>query len=388
MMTDTNGDTVGELVGDTVGGMDVGIPMEITDFRPVGKGRPPLRSPDKIRSLPAMSSPPALLQVQDLTTSFFTPQGQARAVDRVSLSLSRGETLAVVGESGCGKTVLALSILGLVPDPPGRITAGSVLFDGQDLLTLSEAELTRIRGNRISMIFQEPMTSLNPVFQVGEQIAETLRLHRGLSAREALAQAVDLLGLVGIPDPGERAASYPHELSGGMRQRVMIAMALSCGPDILIADEPTTALDVTIQAQILDLMADLRAKTNAALLLITHDLGVVAGFCRRVLVMYAGRVVEEASVEDLFRRAAHPYTQGLLASLPSLAQGQGQGVRLTPISGTVPSIFALPQGCPFHPRCPKVMDRCRTEDPPMFPARGHAQEGHQARCWLEAPLAP
>ena len=317
-----------------------------------------------------------LLDIRELETSFFTARGTARAVDGVSLSVDRGETMALVGESGCGKTMLALSVMRLVPDPPGRIVGGQVLFDGQDLLQLTEQRMRAVRGNRISMIFQEPMTSLNPVFKIGEQIAEAVRLHRGLAKAEAAAAAVDMLHLVGIPNPTERADNYPHEMSGGMRQRVVIAMALACDPDLVLADEPTTALDVTIQAQILDLMVDLKEKKNASIVLITHDLGIVAQSCSRVAVMYAGQIVEQASVPELFRGPLHPYTQGLLQSIPKLGR-RGEG--LTPITGIVPALTDLPTGCRFNPRCPHAMDRCRAEAPPLL-----AQNGHAVRCWLHA----
>ncbi|ADU62771.1 MAG: ABC transporter ATP-binding protein [Pseudodesulfovibrio sp.] len=314
-----------------------------------------------------------LLDIRGLTTRFSSPQGIAKAVDTVSLSLMQGETLAVVGESGCGKTVLALSILGLVPDPPGRVTDGSVLYQGRDLLDMDESELRRIRGNQISMIFQEPMTALNPVFRIDDQIAEPLRLHQRLDRRAALAGAVDALALVGIPNPAKVARAYPHELSGGMRQRVMIAMALACNPAILIADEPTTALDVTVQAQIIDLMNDLKARMNGSLMLITHDLGVVARMAGRVAVMYAGKVVELCDVGPLFAKPLHPYTQGLLASVPVL----GDRTELNPIPGIVPGIFDLPEGCRFRPRCQRAFDRCTTL-PPLL----EAEPGRQVRCWL------
>lgn len=315
-----------------------------------------------------------LLDIRGLTTCFSSAQGIAKAVDNVSLSFMQGETLAIVGESGCGKTVLALSILGLIPDPPGRVTDGTVLYRGKDLLDLSEHELTHIRGNAISMIFQEPMTALNPVFRINDQIAEPLRLHQKFGKREALEKAVDALKLVGIPNPAKIATSYPHELSGGMRQRVMIAMALACNPDLLIADEPTTALDVTIQAQILDLMDELRERMNGSLMLITHDLGVVARMARRVAVMYSGKIVELAGVNEIYAEPLHPYTRGLLDSMPSL----GETRELRPIPGIVPSIFDLPQGCRFHPRCPKAYPKCSLMLPPLF----EPQPGHTVRCWL------
>ncbi|WP_316900789.1 ABC transporter ATP-binding protein [Pseudodesulfovibrio indicus] len=315
-----------------------------------------------------------LLDIRGLTTCFSSAQGIAKAVDNVSLSFMQGETLAIVGESGCGKTVLALSILGLIPDPPGRVTDGTILYRDRDLLDLSEGELREIRGNAISMIFQEPMTALNPVFRINDQIAEPLRLHQGFGRKEALDKAVDALNLVGIPNPAKIARSYPHELSGGMRQRVMIAMALACNPDILIADEPTTALDVTIQAQILDLMNDLKARMNGSLMLITHDLGVVARMAQRVAVMYSGKIVELAGVNELFKTPFHPYTRGLLASMPTL----GEERELNPIPGIVPGIFDLPGGCRFHPRCPKAYQKCSLLLPPLF----EPEPGRKVRCWL------
>jgi peptide/nickel transport system ATP-binding protein len=328
---------------------------------------------EPVKSLMEQIMSDTLLDIRGLTTRFSSPQGIAKAVDTVSLSLMQGETLAVVGESGCGKTVLALSILGLVPDPPGRVTDGSVLYQGRDLLDMDEAELRRIRGNQISMIFQEPMTALNPVFRIDDQIAEPLRLHQGLDRRAALAGAVDALALVGIPNPAKVARAYPHELSGGMRQRVMIAMALACTPAILIADEPTTALDVTVQAQILDLMNDLKARMNGSLMLITHDLGVVARMAQRVAVMYAGKVVELCEAGPLYADPLHPYTRGLLASVPVL----GDRTELTPIPGIVPGIFDLPEGCRFRPRCKHAFDRCTTL-PPLL----EASPGRRVRCWL------
>ncbi|MDD3310879.1 ABC transporter ATP-binding protein [Pseudodesulfovibrio sp.] len=315
-----------------------------------------------------------LLDIRGLTTCFSSPRGIAKAVDTVSLTIMQGETLAVVGESGCGKTVLALSVLGLVPDPPGRVTEGGVLYRGEDLLDMDERELRRIRGNAISMIFQEPMTSLNPVFRIDDQIAEPLVLHRGLTHRQALDKAADALAQVGIPNPKKVARAYPHELSGGMRQRVMIAMALACAPDLLIADEPTTALDVTIQAQILDLMNDLKARMNGSLMLITHDLGVVARMADRVAVMYSGKVVELSDAASLYEKPLHPYTKGLLASVPTL----GDRSALRPIPGVVPSIFDLPEGCRFHPRCPRAFPKCSLILPPLR----QAAPGRHVRCWL------
>jgi peptide/nickel transport system ATP-binding protein len=326
-----------------------------------------------------------LLAVEDLKTHFYTRDGMVRAVDGVSYTVNAGETLAVVGESGCGKSVTALSILRLVPSPPGRIVGGAIRFQGVDLLTLSEAEMRAIRGNKISMIFQEPMTSLNPVLTVSYQIAETLRLHHGLDARSAARRAVEMLRLVHMPEPERRARQYPHQLSGGMRQRVMIAMALACNPKLLIADEPTTALDVTIQAQILDLMRELKAKIGAAIVLITHDLGVVAEMAQRVVVMYAGRKVEEAPVRALFGRPHHPYTMGLLASVPRLGAARGRQApeRLVEIPGTVPLLRDPIVGCAFAPRCGFVTARCHRETP-AFEMKGAE---HFAACFESHRIA-
>lgn len=315
-----------------------------------------------------------LMKIQGLCTEFVTRRGVVRAVDGLDLELHHGETLGIVGESGCGKSVTALSILRLVPKPQGRITSGQVLYKGIDLLSLPESALRRIRGNEISMIFQEPMTSLNPVYTVGFQIREVLRKHRGLTKDEAHREAIHALSLVGIPDPESRVDAYPHQLSGGMCQRAMIAMALACRPKILIADEPTTALDVTIQAQILDLIQRLKKEINMAVVLITHDLGVVAETCSRVVVMYAGRAVEEASVMDLFRLPAHPYTRGLFASLPKIG---GQRGKLTPIPGTVPGLHRLPPGCAFQDRCSRASGPCLTEVPDWT----ELSKGHRVRCW-------
>ncbi len=321
----------------------------------------------------------ALLDIQGLQTHFHTARGVARAVDDLDLALGAGETLAVVGESGCGKTMLALSVLRLVPQPPGKIVAGRMLFRGQDLLALSEAQMRGVRGNQISMIFQEPMTALNPVFTVGEQIAEVFRTHRRAGKAEAREAAREMLDMVGFPNPVRSLESYPHQLSGGMRQRVVIAMALACNPALILADEPTTALDVTIQAQILRLMLALQERNNASILLITHDLGIVAQTCQRVQVMYAGRIVESADVQTLFAEPMHPYTQGLLRSLPRGERKPGTPrVRLTPIPGTVPGLYELPRGCAFHPRCPHAFERCREEAPAPIPCG----TGHSARCWL------
>jgi peptide/nickel transport system ATP-binding protein/oligopeptide transport system ATP-binding protein len=308
--------------------------------------------------------------------------GTARAVDGVSLDLYPGETLGVVGESGCGKTVMSLSILRLVPEPPGHIRPGSLIeFEGHNLLTLPPRDLRAVRGNRIAMIFQEPMTSLNPVLTIGDQVAEAAIVHQHLSRAVARRRAFELLRQVGIPEPEERVDHYPHQLSGGMRQRVMIAMALICRPQILIADEPTTALDVTIQAQILELLARLRQELGMAVLLITHDLGVVAGTADRVVVMYAGQVVETAPTPELFAHPRHPYTEGLMESIPRLDRPRA---RLHSIPGSVPAATAWPQGCRFHPRCPYAWDKCRAEEPPLLET---GTDGHTARCWLVAEPA-
>src|ERR1700730_1452693 len=326
-----------------------------------------------------------ILEIADLRTWFFTRDGVVRAVDGVSFPVIPGETLAIVGESGCGKSVTALSILRLIPSPPGRIVSGAIHFAGRDLLGLSEAEMRQVRGNEISMIFQEPMTSLHPVLTIGRQIAETLTLHQGLGHRAALAKAADVLRLVHIPEADRRIGEYPHQLSGGMRQRVMIAMALACNPKLLIADEPTTALDVTIQAQILDLMRELKQKIDAAIVLITHDLGVVAEMAQRVVVMYAGRKAEEAPVATLFRRPLHPYTKGLLASLPKLGAtlAQERLPRLAEIAGTVPSLREEIPGCPFAARCPFATDICRRE----MPAFEEKEAGHYAACFHSDEVA-
>jgi len=326
-----------------------------------------------------------LLAVENLKTHFYTSDGVVHAVDGVSYAVNAGETLAVVGESGCGKSVTALSILRLVPSPPGRIVAGTIRFQGADLLTLSEAEMRAIRGNKISMIFQEPMTSLNPVLTVSRQIGETLRLHQGLDAYSAGRRAVEMLRLVHIPEPERRARQYPHQLSGGMRQRVMIAMALACNPKLLIADEPTTALDVTIQAQILYLMRELKAKTGTAIILITHDLGVVAEMAQRVVVMYAGRKVEEAPVRALFVSPRHPYTLGLLASVPRLGAARGSQApqRLAEIPGTVPSLRDPIVGCAFAQRCRFATERCHRETPPLE----MKTEQHLAACFESYRIA-
>ena len=328
----------------------------------------------------------ALLEVTDLKTYFFLRHGILKAVDGVSFTLKPHETLAIVGESGCGKSMTALSLMRLIPEPPGRIVGGSVKLDDVDLLTLDERAMRSVRGKDISMIFQEPMTSLNPVMTVGRQIAETLLLHEDMSRREALSRAVDILRLVRIPEAEQRLKEYPHQLSGGMRQRVMIAMALACNPKVLLADEPTTALDVTIQAQILDIILDLQKKLGTALILITHDLGVVAETAQRVIVMYAGKKVEEALVGELFARPLHPYTHGLMASIPRLDLLRGEAAntrgRLQEIPGIVPALTNLPPGCAFAPRCPFAEDRCRTQAPLYEEKR----PGHWAACWRSDAL--
>ena len=317
----------------------------------------------------------SLLSVRDLKTYFFTADGVTRAVDGISFSLAAAETLGIVGESGCGKSVTALSILQLLPPKLGRIVGGQVVFQGRDLTKLDEAAMRAIRGNSIAMIFQEPMTSLNPVFTVGHQIAEAVRIHEGYDRKAAAARSVEMLALVRIPDPGKRARDYPHQFSGGMRQRVMIAMALACGPKLLIADEPTTALDVTIQAQILNLISELQQRTGTAVILITHDLGVVAETCERVAVVYAGRKVEEARVDTLFSEPLHPYTHGLMASQPRMSRAGRRG-RLTEIPGVVPSLREPLAGCAFAPRCGLATARCRAEVPELRTFNG----GHLVAC--------
>jgi oligopeptide/dipeptide ABC transporter ATP-binding protein len=306
-----------------------------------------------------------LLEVRNLVTTFHTDDGELRAVDGVGFDIRQGETVGLVGESGCGKSVTSLSILRLIPSPPGKIASGKILFEGKNLIDLSEREMRSVRGNQISMIFQEPMTSLNPVYNVGAQIVEAIRLHQKKSRREAHERAVELLALVGIPSPKTNAGAYPHELSGGMRQRVMIAMALACEPKLLIADEPTTALDVTIQAQILELLKKLQDQLKMSVLLITHDLGVVAEYTDRVVVMYAGRVVERAPVKDLFARPKHPYTKGLLESIPKFGAANERR-RLPTIEGMVPSLINLPRGCRFADRCGMVIDLCREKEPHLI----------------------
>jgi oligopeptide transport system ATP-binding protein len=321
-----------------------------------------------------------LLEVRDLKTQFFTQDGVVKAVDGVSFHVDRGETLGIVGESGCGKSVTSLSIMRLIPSPPGKIAGGQITFDGEDLLAMSEEEMRHIRGNRIAMIFQDPMTSLNPVLTVGRQITESLELHMKLSKKEATNRAGELLDMVGIPSASKRLDNYPHQFSGGMRQRVMIAMSLSCNPELLIADEPTTALDVTIQAQILELINRLREELDTAVILITHDLGVVAGMTDRVTVMYAGKVVEEGSTKEIFANPRMPYTIGLLRSIPRLDEGRGR--KLNPIRGLPPSLIDLPQICPFSPRCDYVQERCLTTVPPL---RAVAPE-HRAACLFDITM--
>ncbi|MGO4740356.1 ABC transporter ATP-binding protein [Bosea sp. 2KB_26] len=313
---------------------------------------------------PCSAAAPPMLEIENLRTYFHNRDGVVRAVDDVSYSVRAGEMLGVVGESGCGKSITALSVIGLVPKPAGKIVGGHIRLLGRDLVSLDEAQMRQVRGNDIAMIFQEPMTALNPVLKVGYQIAETLVLHRRIGWKKAWERALEMLRLVQIPDPARRAEQYPHELSGGMRQRVMIAVALACDPKLLIADEPTTALDVTVQAQILALLRDLRDRLGTAVVLITHDLGVVAQTCDRVVVMYAGRKVEEADVRDLFRDPQHPYTRGLMGSMPRLASnGDGGRVRLNEIPGTVPHLKDPPPGCRFAARCPRAGSICRQQDP-------------------------
>ncbi|MCG8633801.1 MAG: ABC transporter ATP-binding protein [Desulfobacterales bacterium] len=321
-----------------------------------------------------------LLSVEHLKTYFHTPRGVIKAVDDVSFSLNKGEVLGLVGESGCGKSVTSQSIMRLIPEPPGKIEGGKILFDGRDIASLPLKEMKSIRGNRISMIFQEPMTSLNPVKTIGWQIGEMFRLHRNVSRKESIEMAVDMLAKVQIPEPAKRVRSFPHQLSGGMRQRAMIAMALSCDPEILIADEPTTALDVTVQAQILDLMKRLSRDFNTAILMITHDLGVIADIADRVMVMYAGKAVESASTGVIFKNPGHPYTRGLLGSVPVLGQSAnytGTRTRLNEIKGMVPSLSDLPEGCFFYPRCGQADDLCKKRMPPL----AEREEGHWVRCW-------
>ena len=319
-----------------------------------------------------------LLEIQNLITYFYTLEGTVKAVDDVSFSISKGEIVGLVGESGCGKSVTALSILRLIPNPPGKIVGGRIIFQGKNLCELEIQEMRKIRGNEISMIFQEPMTSLNPVFTIGSQITEAIRLHQKLSKKEALHKAIEMLNLVGIPSPEKRVDEYPHELSGGMKQRAMIAMALSCHPKLLIADEPTTALDVTIQAQILDLMLKMKDEFNTSILLITHDLGVIAEAVQKVVVMYAGKIMERASVYDIFQDPLHPYTQGLIESIPKINVLKQHKQKLKTIPGIVPDMTKLPKGCKFSPRCRQAMKICRESEPELV----EINDSHSTRCWL------
>ena len=327
-----------------------------------------------------------LLEIRDLKVAFVQGKEARRALDGISFGVDRGRTLGIVGESGCGKSLTALSIMRLLPEPPARIESGEAVLTTdntpRDLLKISPKEMRHVRGREIAMIFQEPMTSLDPVYTIGEQIAEVLITHEKMSRADALARAVTLLRDVGIPSPEERIRQYPHELSGGMRQRAMIAIALACAPAILIADEPTTALDVTIQAQVLELMRNMQQRLGTALILITHDMGVIADMADDVLVMYLGRIIERGTATQVLERPAHPYTQGLIASLPKLDTPRGE--RLVPIQGTVPGLGAIPSGCRFHTRCPHVMDVCRTDDPAMR----SAEPGHDAACWLIGEASP
>ncbi|MFN2204149.1 MAG: ABC transporter ATP-binding protein [Caldilineaceae bacterium] len=318
-----------------------------------------------------------LLEVSDLKTQFFTQDGVVHAVNGISYTVDKGETLAIVGESGCGKSVSVMSLIRLIPQPPGKIVDGQVWFEGQDLLKLKEDELRHIRGNKIAMIFQDPMTSLNPVLTIGRQITEALELHLGMNKEQSRKRAVQLLEMVGIPGAESRLNDYPHQFSGGMRQRVMIAMGLSCDPQLLIADEPTTALDVTIQAQIVDLVGHLKEELGMAIIWITHDLGVVAGMAERVIVMYAGFIIEEATVQDLYSRPMHPYTLGLLRSIPRLDLGRQK--RLVPVEGLPPDLLELPNQCPFAPRCNFAVEKCWEENPPLL----EVSPGHTAACWVD-----
>jgi oligopeptide/dipeptide ABC transporter ATP-binding protein len=319
-----------------------------------------------------------LLEVRNLSTHFKTEYGTVKAVDRVDIAVDEGDTLGVVGESGCGKTVLALSIMRLIPSPPGRIVSGNVFFGGDDLLSLNAEEMRNIRGKDISMIFQEPMTSLNPVLRIGEQVSESIRLHKGLGRKEAVSRAIEMLRLVGMPSPERIIRNYPHQMSGGMRQRVMIAMALSCGPRLMLADEPTTALDVTIQAQILDLINRLKQDSGTSVVLITHDLGVIAEASQHVAVMYTGQIVEYAPVNELFSTPLHPYTRGLMESIPRIDDISGQDGYLKAIAGVVPSLYNLPNGCTFQDRCPYVMEICRENEPELK----ENSPRHKVHCWL------
>jgi oligopeptide/dipeptide ABC transporter ATP-binding protein len=321
-----------------------------------------------------------LLRIEDLTTEFRTDLGVVRAVDGLDLSIPAGETMGIVGESGCGKSTIGLSVMRLIPEPPGKITSGKILFEGKDLLRLDRREMRRIRGNRISMIFQEPMASLNPVRRVGDVVAEVIALHLKMSRRDAWDKAIEALERVRIPSPHIRVHDFPHQMSGGMRQRVMIALAISCKPSLIIADEPTTALDVTIQAQILNLLNQIKGESDTSVVLVTHNLGVIAENAQQVAVMYAGKLIEHADTKELFDRPLHPYTQGLIASMPRLDRGVNRGGRLKMIPGAVPSLLHLPTGCGFAERCPQSTEHCRTAAP--FPITAHP--GHQVRCWRYA----
>ena len=348
---------------------------------PVPPGAPPPSAAVSLTKTgskaPAAELGEVMLEVKGLCTYFYGEEGVGKAVDDVNFRVRRREVLGIVGESGCGKSVTSLSIMRLIPNPPGRTVAGEIVFEGRDLLKLPEHEMRDVRGNKISMIFQEPMTSLNPVFTIGNQLTEAIRLHLSMGNREATERAIKMMELVGIPAASERLDDYPHQFSGGMRQRIMIAMALSCDPQLIIADEPTTALDVTIQAQILELMKGLQQRLHTSIILITHDLAVIAEMAHRVIVMYAGRVVEEADVRPMFKSPKHPYTIGLLCSIPRVDQ---PGMRLCVIKGTVPSPFHFPKGCRFANRCPLKLARCENEEPPLIPIKG--EEGHSTRCWL------
>jgi len=321
----------------------------------------------------------ALIQIQGLKTHFFTSEGVVKAVNGVSFDIPKGKTIGLLGESGCGKSVTALSIMRLISDPPGRIISGSIMFEGEDLLDFSQSRMRGLRGNKIAMIFQEPMTSLNPVYTIGDQIGETYRTHHDMSKKDSLKQAAEMLQIVGISSPHKRIYEYPHQLSGGMRQRVMVAMAMVCQPELLIADEPTTALDVTIQAQILDLMMELQEKMGMAIMMITHDLGVISEVSDQVVIMYAGEVMEYASIDTLFTEPLHPYTIGLMRSIPKLGAKFKVGKKsLEEIPGLVPNLIRMPPGCLFAPRCPKFVERCLQSRPPLFVVN----EGHGAKCWL------
>lgn len=321
-----------------------------------------------------------VLEVRDLSIHFETRNGVAKVIENLDFSLMPGEVLGIVGESGCGKSMTALSIMGLIPMPPGKVAKGEIILNGRNLLGLSPAEMRKVRGNEVAMVFQEPMTALNPVFTIGEQIAETVMAHQDCSHREAMARAVEMLRLVGIPSPDRRAAAFPHELSGGMRQRVMIAMALVCEPDLLICDEPTTALDVTVQAQVLDLLRELRDRTGTAIIMITHDMGVVAEMADKVLVMYAGRKVEEGSTRDIIRRPTHPYTEGLIRCVPALKSDFTGAEDLPEIPGIVPALTALGTGCVFAPRCALAIEKCEKS----IPAETPIGDGHSVSCWIRS----